>query len=111
MDTKSIVTKNLLLDFYGKLLTDKQREMYTLKYEDDLSITEIAEEFGISKQGVSDSINKTEKALKDYEEKLHLVERFEALNEVIDELDTKLSDKESKEVKAIRSKLDKIRNI
>ena len=66
-----------LYEFYGKLLTDKQREMYTLKYEDDLSITEIAEEFGISKQGVSDSINKTEKALNDYENKLHLVERFE----------------------------------
>lgn len=111
MDTKSIVTKNLLLDFYGKLLTDKQREMYTLKYEDDLSITEIAEEFGISKQGVSDSINKTEKALNDYEEKLHLVERYEALNEVIDELDTKLSDKEAKELKQVRSKLEKIRNI
>ncbi|MCQ2749529.1 MAG: DNA-binding protein [Clostridia bacterium] len=111
MDTKSIVTKNLLLDFYGKLLTDKQREMYTLKYEDDLSITEIAEEFGISKQGVSDSINKTEKALNDYENKLHLVERYEALNEVIDELDTKLSDKEAKELKQVRSKLEKIRNI
>lgn len=111
MDTKSIVTKNLLLDFYGKLLTDKQREMYTLKYEDDLSITEIAEEFGISKQGVSDSISKTDKALNDYEEKLHLVERYEALNDVIDELDTKLSDKEAKELKQVRSKLEKIRNI
>jgi len=53
----------LLLDFYGKMLTDRQREIMMLYYEDNLSLTEIAEELGISKQGVSDSIKRSEKVL------------------------------------------------
>lgn len=65
----------LLLDFYGKLLTDRQREIMTLYYEDNLSLTEVAEELNISKQGVSDSLKRSEKILYETEEKLQLLKQ------------------------------------
>lgn len=65
----------LLLDFYGKLLTDRQREIMTLYYEDNLSLAEVAEELNISKQGVSDSLKRSEKILYETEEKLQLLKQ------------------------------------
>ena len=66
----------LLLDFYGKMLTDRQREIMILYYEDNLSLTEIADELGISKQGVSDSIKRSEKVLYETENKLFLLKQY-----------------------------------
>lgn len=66
----------LLLDFYGKMLTDRQREIMMLYYEDNLSLTEIAGELGISKQGVSDSIKRSEKVLYETENKLFLLKQY-----------------------------------
>ena len=64
---------NLLLDFYGNLLTERQREVMSLYYEDNLSLTEIAEDLSISKQGVSDILKRSEKVLYDTEGKLNLL--------------------------------------
>lgn len=64
---------NLLLDFYGNLLTERQREVMGLYYEDNLSLTEIAEDLSISKQGVSDILKRSEKVLYDTESKLNLL--------------------------------------
>lgn len=66
----------LLLDFYRNLLTDKQRDIMSRHYEEDMSLAEIAEEFGISRQAVHDIIKRSEKALFDYENELGLVDRF-----------------------------------
>lgn len=68
----------LLFDFYGELLTEKQREVFDLYYNEDLSLAEIAEGAGISRQGVRDNIVRAEKALTEIEEKTGLVERFVA---------------------------------
>ncbi len=65
----------LLLDFYGNMLTERQREIMNLYYEDNLSLSEIAEELNISKQGVSDSLKRSEKVLYDTESKLKLMEQ------------------------------------
>ena len=65
----------LLLDFYGNILTERQREIMNLYYEDNLSLSEIAEELNISKQGVSDSLKRSEKVLYDTESKLKLMEQ------------------------------------
>ena len=65
----------LLLDFYGNMLTDRQREIMNLYYEDNLSLSEIAEELNISKQGVSDSLKRSEKVLYDTESKLQLMKQ------------------------------------
>jgi uncharacterized protein len=66
----------LLADFYGPLLTDKQRKVWDLHYEQDLSLVEIAESEEISRQAVYDLLKRTEKILQEYEEKLGLVRRF-----------------------------------
>ncbi len=75
--------QTILLDFYGELLTDKQRECYDLHYNDDLSLSEIAEESGISRQGVWDNIRRAEAALNEYEEKTGLVKRFSEMRETL----------------------------
>ena len=69
--------QTMLLDFYGELLTDKQRLCLDLHYNEDLSLAEIAEQCGISRQGVWDNIRRAESALADIEEKTGLVRRFE----------------------------------
>ena len=67
----------MLLDFYGELLTSKQRECFDLHYNEDLSLSEIAEQLGISRQGVWDNIRRAESAMEDVEEKTGLLRRFE----------------------------------
>ena len=66
-----------LYEFYGALLSKRQQEATALYYEENCSLAEIAEEFGISRQGVYDALHSAEKALEGYEEKLGLVQRFE----------------------------------
>ena len=68
--------QTMLFDFYGELLTEHQRRVYEDAVYNDLSLSEIAEEQGISRQGVHDLIKRCDKILQDYESKLHLVERF-----------------------------------
>ena len=63
-----------LLDFYGAMLTDRQHEMLRLRLEEDLSLSEIAEGFGVSRQAVNDALRKAEKTLTEMEQKLRLVE-------------------------------------
>ena len=61
------VWRTMLFDFYGDLLTDKQREYYDLHYNQDLSLAEIAASSGISRQGVWDNIRRADAALRDTE--------------------------------------------
>ena len=77
---------SLLLDFYGPLLTDKQRMSLQLHHEDDMSLGEIAEELGVSRQAVHDNLQSARHILNDYESKLHLVAQYEAREQVINEL-------------------------
>ena len=65
-----------LLDFYGEVLSERKRTVLDYYYNDDLSLAEIAEEIGISRQGVRELIKKAEEELRFYEEKLGLAERF-----------------------------------
>ena len=80
----------MLFDFYGELLTDKQREYFDLRYNEDLSLGEIAEQCGISRQGVWDIIRRAETAMTEIEEKTGLIKRFIERNAQIDELQNEL---------------------
>ena len=73
-----ILEQNLLYDFYGELLTEHQQRVYEDAVYNDMSLSEIAGEQGISRQGVHDLIKRCDRILQDYESKLHLVERFMA---------------------------------
>ncbi len=70
-----------LLDFYGEMLTGPQREMVEAYYDADLSLGEIAEDRGISRQGVRDAIKRAEQQLFEMEEKLGLAKRFQDMRE------------------------------
>ncbi len=73
---EDVLEVTVLLDFYGQLLTKRQYEIMDLHYNSDLSLGEIAEDLGISRQGVHDSIRKAKQTLEGYEKRLGLVERF-----------------------------------
>lgn len=75
--------QTMLFDFYGELLTDHQKQIYEDAVYNDLSLSEIAETYGISRQGVHDLIKRCDKQLQNYEEKLHLIERFGKAKETV----------------------------
>ena len=71
----------MLYDFYGDLLTPRQKEFYDLYYNDDLSLAEIAENYGISRQGVRDVIVRAEGIMSEMEEKTGIIKRFHLMQE------------------------------
>ena len=74
---------NRLFDFYSPLLTEKQREIFSMYYEDDSTLEEIAEEKGGSRQSVFDLLKRTEAAMLKYEHELHLSEKFRIQTEFV----------------------------
>ena len=78
----------MMFDFYGEVLTPRQKEFFDLYYNEDLSLAEIAENYGISRQGVRDAIKRAEAQLLDMESKLKLASKFDeirsGLTEIID---------------------------
>ncbi|MCQ2525036.1 MAG: putative DNA-binding protein [Lachnospiraceae bacterium] len=72
-----IFERGLLFDFYGELLTEHQQKIYSDAVFNDLSLSELSEEVGISRQAIHDIIKRCDKQLSGYEEKLHLVEKFQ----------------------------------
>ena len=87
LNMESIEKISLLYDFYGGLLTEKQRQVMELYHEENLSLAEIAEEFGISRQGVHDTLKKAEHLLTEYEDKLGLVAKLMKSRHAIAEID------------------------
>lgn len=83
---ESIVKQSLLYDFYGELLTEHQRTIYEDVVFNDMSLGEIAEEQGISRQGVHDLIKRCDRILSGYEEKLHLISKFQQTREMVEEI-------------------------
>lgn len=101
---EKIFEQGLLYDFYGELLTPHQRSVYEDAVYNDMSLSEIAEEQGISRQGVHDLIKRCDKILIDYESKLHLVERFAGAKEKIGKIVelTQSEEEESVRMESIR---------
>ena len=83
---EKIVEQSLLYDFYGDLLTEHQKDIYEGYVLENLSLAELAESTGISRQGVHDLIKRVENALNDYENKLHLVEKFLHIKEEVQKI-------------------------
>lgn len=108
----SIVKESLLFDFYGNLLTEKKQHVMRLYHEENLTLSEIAEDAGVSRAAVHDSLKKAERQLADFENKLGLVEKFmktedavERAGSMIDRLLRKYGDDRelSEQLKEIRS--------
>lgn len=83
---EKIVEQGMLYDFYGELLTAHQRQVYEDVVLNDMSLSEIAEELGISRQGVHDLIKRCDRILAEYEEKLKLVAKFRETRSRVEEI-------------------------
>ena len=104
---------NLLLDFYGNMLTEKQRQIMSLYIEQDTGLSEIAEELKTSRQAIYDAVKSSEKLLNSFEEKLKCVERYLSnraiINSAIKELEKMpLAGENNKKVQNIVKDLKKV---
>lgn len=78
---------NLLMDCYGDLLTEKQKQYLSLYYEEDLSLSEIAEDLNVSRNAVYDNLKRAVASLEDYEEKLHLSAKHAQRMQLIEKIE------------------------
>ncbi len=108
---EKIFEQALLYDFYGDLLTEHQRQVYEAAIFNDMSLSEIATEQGISRQGVHDLIKRCDKILQDYESKLHLVERFEIAKQKITTIEGLTTIEGAVTEKELSERLSKIRTL
>ncbi len=83
---EKIVEQTLLYDFYGELLTEHQQQIYEDVVFHDMSLSEIAQENGITRQGVHDLVRRCDKILQGYEEKLGLVTKFHQTRKMVEEI-------------------------
>lgn len=98
---------SFLLNFYGELLTDKQRDALEMYYDEDMSLAEIAEHTGITRQGVRDCIKRGESIIFDMEDKLNLTKHFENMEDNISKiLNCSLNIKEENSKFAISAVID-----
>lgn len=89
---EQILEQTLLYDFYGELLTEHQKKIYEQFVLEDLSLREIADSEGISRQGVHDLVKRCTKTLEGYEKKLRLVEKFLYVRERVGRIDSLASE-------------------
>lgn len=89
-----------LFDFYGDMLTEKQRQVVALYYEEDLSLAEIAENQNITRQGVRDSLKRAEAQMLEMEERLQLAGRFREMRDGFDAIC-----KAAQEIRALNDKV------
>ena len=82
----------MLFDFYGDMLTERQREFYDLYYNEDLSLSEIAENYGISRQGVRDVIVRAEATLTELEDKTGIIPRFHVMQDQLKNVQRAVTD-------------------
>ena len=83
---EEILRQTLLYDFYGELLTEHQKQVYEDVVLNDYSLSEVAQSLSICRQGVHDMVKRSTRLLNEYEEKLHLVERFVDLRGKVGEI-------------------------
>lgn len=104
------VMQTFLYDFYGELLTEHQQNIYEDFVLNDLSLSEIAEEAGISRQGVHDLVKRCDRILEGYEEKLHLLERFLNTKEKITQIRTLTRNYQNQNEAEIMAQIENISN-
>lgn len=105
---EKILEQTLLYDFYGELLTQHQRQVYEDVVLNDFSLSEVAENRGISRQGVHDMIRRCNRSLEEYESKLHLVEKFLTIRENVEKIRRLTRNPEEEQVPDVMRQIEKI---
>lgn len=108
---EKIVEQGLLFDFYGELLTEHQREIYEDAVCNDMSLAEIAEQYGISRQGVHDLLKRCSRQLASYEDKLQMVRKFAEAKKTIAKIDALADEGKNLPEQACRECLDRIKDL
>jgi predicted DNA-binding protein YlxM (UPF0122 family) len=106
-----LVEQALLYDFYGELLTEHQKQIYEDHVLNDLSVSEIAADRGISRQGVHDMMKRCDKILKGYEEKLHLIDKFLKTKEKVAEINRLAGEMKNVDIASQQKYLDEIEQV
>lgn len=106
MEIQDNLRKSLLAEIYEPLLTSKQKNVLRMFLDSNISLSEIAEELGISRQAVNDLVKRTFRVLEDYESKLNLLEKFEKIKFAIADCSQLIDENASKE--QIKRKLNSI---
>ena len=104
------IEQGYLYDFYGELLNDHQRNIYEDFVLQDLSLSEIASEYDISRQAVHDVIRRATKTLEGYEQKLHLIEKFVHIRDKVEQIDTLVNNTSQERVEDILTSISTISN-
>lgn len=105
---ENFVRRTLLYDFYGELLTEHQREVYEAVVLEDYSVSEVASDRGISRQGVHDLVRRVDRLLEGYENRLGLVERFVRIREQVSQIRKIVSDCTAEELPATKKAVAEI---
>ncbi|MBP5154535.1 MAG: DNA-binding protein [Lachnospiraceae bacterium] len=100
-----ILEESLLFDFYSELLTPRQRSVYAGVRFGDLSLSEAAEEFGVSRQGIHDLLRRVEKQMQKYEDSLGLVALFEKTRHISSEIRTLCGQLSAENLEETREKI------
>ncbi len=108
---EKIVEQGLLYDFYGELLNEHQKQIYESVVYNDMSLSEIADEQGISRQGVHDLMKRCSRALEGYEDKLHLVEKFQNAKKKVHLIDQLTENAGESDIKELHDRLEQIRQL
>ncbi|MBQ7160523.1 MAG: DNA-binding protein [Clostridia bacterium] len=111
MSLEKNIDLSMLLDFYGDMLTDKQRETVEMYVNDDLSLSEIADITGLTRPGVRDRIVKSEAALREYESKLGLLHRFLTVRGEIERITDRLEEIAANSGVDLRDVINELRRI
>ncbi|MBQ3405430.1 MAG: YlxM family DNA-binding protein [Oscillospiraceae bacterium] len=101
----------LLYDFYGELLTAKQQECFDLYFNEDFSLAEIAENKGISRQGVRDILVRAEAVLTDYEAKIGLVSRFSRIRDIVSSMERDIDTLDEEKAEKLRGKIQDLKGL
>ncbi len=111
---KKTIKITMLFDFYGSMLTEKQQQIIKSYFYNDLSLSEIADNIGISRQGVYDHLHRSEASLENYEAKLGLLEKYNKIRKNINDLENMMSAKgilAEDQNQDLRKKLESIKSI
>ena len=109
MEIRDNLRKSLLAEMYAQLLTPKQQSILRMFLDSNISLSEIAEEFGISRQAVNDLVKRTFRVLEDYESKLNLLAKFEQIKTTLSDCCHLLDQNADKEI--VKKKLNSIMEV
>ena len=102
------MTVSLLLDFYGDILSEHKRGIMEMYYDEDMSLAEIADQIGISRQAVREIVKKSEAELSEFESALGLVKKFDKLKCDLNEIKNELKDASKSADEECKAKIDKV---